>query len=474
MLLRTIEARLVKTNWYAFTAQLNAQQPVEIRTRLVRVQNNNTKVPKIFEVKKKAITISVTDTGAYLLHLYIQNYWQIRSNPNLRQAYTDGTLPSLFVNCVTLARKRNCSDRTIRNHVNKLLEIGLLSRKKFHGTKHDFELWIAPQFLFPEPLPPAYKFSKKGQITTPEAALRNNFPLSTTLELSTKVETTTTKVEKSGAALSQHALPGGEGTGDTSSALFSSDREPHQARIGQVKALNASSPKQLPAQLRKLGGAALMPAKGFNTPKSLSTLIQQAGYHPTGLDPAAIATKNLPPWQIDFVTHFWQYAKRRLYLDRNFTEVEEKAAKNAIYMGVYNRFRATKDPQQWMEYQQNVLLSLDLAHAYYRKHRKQYPADPFARQTRHRGYFDRLNPYGFIQVLHWQGENLKKQRSYRLIRIACNQIQKHIQGLPPKKWEHRTYRELYRFWEMKIYAGFGQEALDRYHAQVSMQIAIAQ
>lgn len=454
MPLRTIEATLVKTNWYAFTAKLNAQQPIEVRTRLVRVQNINTKVPKRFEVKKKAITISVTDTGAYLLHLYIQNYWQIRGNPVLRQAYADGTLPSLFVNCVTLARKRNCSDRTIRNHVNKLLKIGLLSRKKFHGTKHDFELWIDPKFLFPEPLPPTYKFSKKSPSIVPKETPSNNFPLSTTLELSTRVETTTKQVEKSGAALPQYALPVGEGTGDTSSALFPSDREPHQARKGQPEALNASSPEHFPAQLRKLGGAE--PA----SPKS--PIMAQK---PT--------TPNLPQWQIDLINSFWQYAKRKLYRFKSFSDSEERAAMNAIFTGVYNRFQYPKDLNQWVEFQHNALFSLDIAHAYYRKRPKEYPGDPYSRQTRHRGYFDRLNTKGFVTVLKWQGENLKRQKSNRLIRIACNQVQQHLQGKPPKRWENRTYQELYRYWGKKIQADFGSEAHDRFQNRISIQMAVA-
>ncbi len=471
MELKAIEASLVKANWYSFTEKLNAEQPLIVRTRLVRVQNNNTKVPKKFQTKKKAVTISVADTGAYLLHLYIQTYWQICGNPVLRAAYADGSLPSVFVNCVTLARKRNCSDRTIRNHINKLLKIGLLSGKKFHGTRHDFELWITPQFLFPEPLPPRYKFAKKVADPSPESGIGKDFPLITIPELICNVETTTTAVEKSGAAEPQRALPAGEGTSDTSSALFPSDREPHQARKGQPKALNASSTSQSPAQLRKPGGAAPAPPAGAKDPKVLARLLEQYGYNPPDEEPIKLASNNLPPWQIDFIISFWLYAKRRLYLKRNFTEAEEKAAQNAIYVGVYNRFRSNKDPKQWVEFQQNVLLSLDLAHAYYRKRQQEYPSDPFSKQARHRGYFDRLNPYGFIKVLQWQGENLKRQRSNQTIRIACSQIQKHIQGSPPKKWEHRNHRELYRFWEKKIYAEFGQEALDRYVSQVSIQMA---
>ncbi len=51
-------------------------------------------------------------------------------------------LPSLRTNNVQLSKLLVCSPRTIQRHISKLIQTGVLTRKKWHGSNSSYELWF--------------------------------------------------------------------------------------------------------------------------------------------------------------------------------------------------------------------------------------------------------------------------------------------------------------------------------------------
>ncbi|GAA0892584.1 hypothetical protein GCM10009122_22630 [Fulvivirga kasyanovii] len=57
-------------------------------------------------------------------------------------------LPSLRTNSQQLAGFIKSSDRTIRRHINRLSEAGIITEKVWHGSNADYELWINTKVLY--------------------------------------------------------------------------------------------------------------------------------------------------------------------------------------------------------------------------------------------------------------------------------------------------------------------------------------
>lgn len=56
-------------------------------------------------------------------------------------------IPPLSTNNVRIAEHINATDRTVRNHIKKLIDAGLITKKVNHGRVNNFELWINPEIL---------------------------------------------------------------------------------------------------------------------------------------------------------------------------------------------------------------------------------------------------------------------------------------------------------------------------------------
>ncbi len=56
-------------------------------------------------------------------------------------------LPSLRTNNIQLSKLLVCSPRTIGRHINKLIEAGVITHKKWHGSNSSYEAWVSPEVL---------------------------------------------------------------------------------------------------------------------------------------------------------------------------------------------------------------------------------------------------------------------------------------------------------------------------------------
>ena len=422
--------------WYRFAKKLNQQQPVLERKRTVVVdKKTGEKAEKSYFQKLSKIPGQVMDTGRHLISLYIENYFQILSSPVLTAAYADGQLPSVFINNVRVGEDRGRTEKTIYNHIKRLKEVGLISGYKFHGTKHDFEIWIDPKFLWPEPFEAGaqrkFQKSKNAESGPGEAPLSTNFPLTTVLELPETKEIVIGNVDK-GVAAQQNALPAGEGN---SGGTFSGDIGPHSWLERAQKAAAEPLADSSPEPLRTPGGARPKP--------------------------------RLQEKFVQLVENFWFYARKMIYSDYSFTDREEKMAKNAIYAGVFRGFSASWSDQDWEKFYEDKIECLDLAAAYYRKHPDKHPPLPFAEFVPGAGYFDWENTRGFRKTHDWLISRLawrEQQRQEEALRKARRELKAHAAGAAPKRQQEKGLLQVFREHEARI-RSYGPNALERFYAQ---------
>ena len=64
-----------------------------------------------------------------------------------RKAFTKEELPALRTNNIQLAKLTHASTRTVQRHLVRLQAAGIITKKRWHGSKAPFELWFSPKVL---------------------------------------------------------------------------------------------------------------------------------------------------------------------------------------------------------------------------------------------------------------------------------------------------------------------------------------
>ncbi|MGV3588571.1 MAG: hypothetical protein ACO1OF_16315 [Adhaeribacter sp.] len=461
MILQALDLGEIRLVWYRYIQQLNEQAAIKLHERRCK-DKNNLDILQNVAVKDKKIKLSVLDTGAHLIRLYVVLYSQILANPFLRNNYQGEEYPGLFCNSVTLAKERGCSDRTIRNHIEKLMDpaIGLITKKVFHGTRKDYEIYINPRFLFPhlqaEFLPWLEKRKKyeKAPAATPNGSF---FPLNSVLEPSSNnLVTDISHVEKCGMSV----LPAGENPPTTGTQFYWNPgphpRHPEEAEPGLQGANELQG-----VELRTPGGrAAAAPVK---------------------------APQKLKEAHLQYIESFWLYAKALLYRGQEFTETQTREAKNAIYRGVYGRFSANWSEKKWDEYQKRLFIRVDLAARYLRENPDFFIPKPYAVAIKGKGYFDKENQTGFIRTHAWllkHEQKAKELKAEAIIKTACRAIKKFydrslkenlLRQQPKSVNQDKNLLQIYQRYEQQL-KPYGTGALERYatRCQVIIHRKIAQ
>ncbi|GAB2780545.1 hypothetical protein GCM10027275_25120 [Rhabdobacter roseus] len=353
-------------------------------------------------------------------------------------AYTQESPPSLRTNNVRLAPYCRCTDRTVRNHLKRLRELGFI-RTKFHGTRQDFEVWISPKFLFgPEPEAPARPLEAAPHGLF-EGQNPKDFPLkSTHREIIEKGET-------------------------TKADMFVGHGENSQGQRGR-----AETPA-LPLEAPVVSGRREDQAGGGAAPRRAAMAPQRAAQGPMPQSP-----KGLPQKHLKMLVEFWIYAWRVIYPGREFSAQQQEKALAAIMTGVYNNFTDPLTDAEWLNVQVYQLGKLDKAGRYYENHPDAYRPDPYAVHKAGKGYFDRENHRGFIGIEAWVKKDkieLKKRRDDyahqkrcdRLLVTARRDFLKLRTGQPPRKEvAGKTEIGLYLYYDA-IFAGLGTQYKDRFN-----------
>jgi len=400
-----------------FLKRLRSQLPLQVRKRTVKG------ILEHYLVRPKALSDGAQATARVLLVWAIDAIEQLRRVPLLLEPATDArpTPPPVATNNERLAAFRQVSARAIRDHLRELQKIGFIARKVFRGTKANFELYLAAEFVW-NTAPAAQKGPKKPKIAAPgPPAPATKVPLIVSLEKQDKEEIEIGRVEK----VVTPPAPTGAGalTGNTGP---------------QAGAKPAPTGPPTPRQATK------------EEPGGAGAAQQQAE-------------------RLGLVLQAWHYAWRRLYPGRAFDETEQLKAQQAVWYGVYRGFGPALSEAEWQRYHEQVLQRIDLAAAYFQRNPNKFAPSPFAEFVVGAGYFDAQNPRGFVGTEAWlarQEANNRQRALTRALLLARRALKAHRLGLAPKRQQALSQLQLFRYHEAKLRA-FGPEALQRYYAQVA-------
>jgi hypothetical protein len=414
--------------------QARLQAAPQLRTRMVmRRQPDGTtaKVKEHYHVRPGIISDGAEKT------LWILTKWQLkaveryRATPALFDGLLVDELPPVATNNEELARVRGrrVADRTIRNHIQELLDAGFILKKQFRGTNADFYLWINPDLVWEPAQQPKNAQTEATHIAAYLAAQGTNFPLIKAPELQATSEIETGPVEND--AICREA-------GHSFSGYTGQQAEGEPGHAGATD----GPERGLEPKIGLGAGAAAAPATGQKT--------------------------RLAERQRDMVQQAWVYALKLLPWGRRFTAEEHRKAEDALFAGVYCGFEAAHmTARSWETYHEQVLERLEMVAAYYRKNPKQYPGTPWAEVTDGKGYFDYGNRIGFHRTLDWHARALAYRLNRRIVealRLAHRQHRQLAQGKLPKALQHLNAWQLYRHHEAKL-GKLGPDALRRYYLQ---------
>ncbi|MBO2007576.1 hypothetical protein [Hymenobacter negativus] len=432
----------------------SAALPKTTRTRTLKARTlkDGTVVPartEAYAVRGSILSDGAEKTAWAFIRLALKAVGEVRRVPLLLDAASveaEPTPPPVATNseeiCRTNVRGKRVASRTVRNHLAEMKAAGIITQMQFRGRKHDYYVWINPQFLW-ESGEKATETAQKSRFQAAEfSALQppkdTNFPPKGVHEPLQATEIETGQVDK---LLAQRGQTGPEAHQATPSGYTGQPARPVEAAQATKTSTGAANDAVLPS-----------------APKNLPTT------------PQGPKTK-LATRQRNMVFEFWWAAQKELYapLNQLFTEEQQRLALNAIYFGVYGGFPTDWPLHQQERYHEQALERLGLAAGYFARNPGKYPPMPYAEHVEGAGYFDAANAKGFVGTMAWYTTHLAHRGQRALadgLRRARRELRQHALGTAPKRAQAKTTLELYRYHEAKM-RQLGPPALERFYQHFS-------
>lgn len=414
---------------------------------------------KVVEIQRQrgTFTEAVKTTFYIVLGQYVASYNRTAATMPAGM-YTLGDPPSLLTNCVRLAKPCDCSDRTVRNHLRKLKELGVVATK-FHGSNADFELWINPEILFGEDALAAAENSEN----TPQIAFKGinpkDFP---------HTDTQIQIFEKEKGSKDMLVLHGENDQGQRGRTDQGDEAQnPHPGEAG----------REAQREMKPGGRRAAIAAHNAQLRQEKAQAL---------LSTLQAPVPRLDARYIEMLLEFWLYAWKVLYQKRDFSKEAQSEAIGAIAAGVYRDFQDERTPRQWADFQVYQLTKLDKAAKYFDSHLDAYPPDPYSVYVKGKGYFDPENLRGFVGIDAWmKKDSLKSEknkldyqqtkankirRNEALLRTARLDFEKLRSGVAPRKeMIGKTQIGLFQYYKT-VFDGQGKAWLQRFCDQYAEQV----
>lgn len=425
-----------------FDTQCNAL-PLQLRTRTHKAKvdaDGRVVAPARTEhyyVQPKAAPSTTKDLFTDLVFMSVRALEQQNRalGFDFNQHATDAApeVPAIAVNCKQLGQRRRLSARTIRTHLDLLLKMGAITRKVWHGTRANFELWINPKYVWQTPEMPGESDVDRLHIGAILQGEPTKFPLSVAFET-----LETGKLETSpGEKLVVATTPAPE---RATQATLTGNTGPQAGAEPAVEA-----PETLSAGPRH---------------ETRATARRKAQSAP--LAPQTGPTRA----QKQRVMSLWAYARPLLYADRAFDEQQHAKAQNAIWYGVFGAFRAGLSEREWGLYHQQALERVDLVADWLKRHPGRFLPAPYAEIVQGRGYFDRANAQGFGKTEEWLAQKMLRRHEY-LVATTLRRAGAELRGWRLKTASKRvlalTASQLYHKHLKKVQALRDPRALDKFY-----------
>jgi len=441
-----------RQRWAAICRTANDAMPLKIVSR---------KLPdgtqQEYQRQQKAISDGAQQTGYALIMYYARNYRQLTLDMmEVQDDLTSNEPPSLRTNGQLLSEFReNICSRTSRTHIKALIDLGLITKKVFHGSKSSYELFFNLEILFGKdavictetPVFEPADSTNQGLQFAPENTSSSSengikFPHKQSLETNRNITTTISKVENS-TELKHLKEPSTElkplsksNNGNTTSAT-------HQNASNSNGNVAAAAPKIYSFWSKNVD----------NPAKNVDNYVDKWKTN-------TLAGKDFER-QSRFVQNaiisLWKYARKELYFDRQFSEEEYLKTADLMLDGIYRPFLKEKpNERQFEEFQRELLASIDVAAKYFNNHTDKYPGQPYSTSENYLGYFDAKNARGFKIAVNWRFQNKAKQHEEygkKVLNLAITHLQRmaigDIQKLP-KPFRTKTFTELYSHYKAKM------------------------
>jgi hypothetical protein len=418
-----------------------AAMPLQCRTRThpaTRDADGNVVRPARTEhyyVQPKAAPSTAKDLMAYLVFLSLRALEQrnraFKAQPGREAGAVQLEAPAISVNCVQLGTYCSLSSRTVRTLLDALRRLGAITRKAWHGTRANFELWIHPKYLWTTPTPGGDNDLGCWSLSSLLQSEATKLPLKALETLATK-KLETTRGDKLVTSLVPAVQPR---TGR------------HVAAAGGLATratLSGNTGLQLPAT-----GLADEKARGGRRGVAV---------------PGEPAPTNRTQ-QLGWVDAFWDHARERLYAGVRFDAAQHARAREAIWHGVYAGFGTAHVAVDGQVYHQQALERVDLVAGWLARHPGAYLPAPYAEIVPGRGYFDRENPQGFGRTEEWHARRQRLVRAHhiaRTLRQAAAHFRGWHAGKAPRWVLSLEKRQLYQHYLQQVKAWHDPQALTQF------------
>lgn len=402
---------------------------------------------------QKKLSDCVRQATASTARDIIRIYGLFLAKANSVQELDINNLPPLRTNNVQLAGMGNASRRTIQRHIGRLMDAGIILKKKWHGTNSSYELWLNPKVI---------RVGKKPDKEVVEKRLKERFDRSDEYDRNNEgPEGLTTGCPHSDSGYNSYAFnnlliagenvenpPEKESSGEVSGYASGHEKKRSSLSLTGKSDSGYAVSGHTGEKAGKISGGAAEEA-------GEKVRAKRAGGQETGevksprTDPARSASLN---W---YVMMLWNLAKNTIYRNTYLTERQVQRAQELLYL--------------W--YEPVADDKLQAVHQVYVERmglvRKFVERDPNRRfvQLPNR-YFDPDNPSGFRGSRKWWQLDQKQKIQVRAKLILHAQIRRYVlnQQKPPHK--QKPPLELYRQCEMRVSKLRKPELLDQFHAAV--------
>ena len=424
--------------------RLNHEQPARSHTRV----GADGRI-KTVTTRPKALCDGAKTTGVLLLQRARKQAIRLLASPLHSELFasSDGQklpdVPPIEVNGRELSERRGLTDRALRNHLVQLKEAGIIVKRKFRGTRASFHVWMNPELVWETPNKAATTaeesiscITDKGSIPTPKSKF---LPHTKVLEA---LETLEREISD----------------GDKLVTESCEDFETGNP-LQETEARNCRASK------RKKNGAGGAPITDASKAQTSGDVVQ---------DPVLSKKKS-------YVLEFWEAAKVLVYPNSDWTDEQERLAKNSIWTNVFNGFH-NYESFDWHLIQLGFLQRLQLAHNHFQLHPGKYAPFPYSQYKPGSGYFDAANARGFAGTAAWLKTVNKRKQSLkvdRALRAAIKEIDQHntlarTPGIKLVANERvRTYSllQLIKHHEKGLKRLGNAQALDRFYAKLANKVS---
>ncbi|QKX05338.1 hypothetical protein HN014_10560 [Aquimarina sp. TRL1] len=314
-------------------------------------------------------------------------------------------LPSLRANNIQLSKITKLSSRTIQRHIDRLQQAKIITRKVWHGSRSNYELWINPKILWINGLITP-KSSKMEENPIKTQTTNNQYIKKDNLTKCPHRDTRNSTGKKNNILIAVDKFKNNSIT--ALAKALSSDRQPKRCSLGRTGFLDVTSYTQLKdpvTQLKEAGGIrgkASSDGLTFSKPEGIKNILS---------DWQTVPSRHT--FLLEYAEKLWKLAREKLYNDTYLTQSQYNSAISLLY--------------KW--YSPVANQKLEKVHKIYCQRiemvQKYIARDPEKRYVQLPSlYFDPDNPHGFTGTKPWY----KKQKEYRktlsLELILRNQIQK--------------------------------------------------